>query len=52
MTSRNLLEVEAVSGNDVLNPRFILGEGSLDGAFVISGLRKAITKCQRIELLI
>lgn len=41
MTSHNLLEVEAVSGNDVLNPRLFLGEGSLDGAFVISGARKA-----------
>ena len=40
MTSRNLFEVEAVSGNDVLNPRLFLGEGSLDGAFVISGVRK------------
>jgi len=40
MTSRNLSEVEAVSGNDVLNPRLFLGEGSLDGAFVISGVRK------------
>ncbi len=40
MTSRNLFEVEAVPGNDVLNPRLFLGEGSLDGAFVISGVRK------------
>jgi len=40
MTSHNLLEVEAMSGNGVLNPRLFLGEGSLDGAFVISGVRK------------
>lgn len=32
--------VEAVPGNDDLNPRFYLGEGSLDGAFVISGVWK------------
>lgn len=40
VTSRNLIEVEAVPGNDVLNPRLFLGKGSLDGAFVISGIRK------------
>lgn len=27
-------------GNGVLNPRLFLGEGSLDRAFVISGVRK------------
>ena len=26
--------VVADAGNDVLNPRYTLGEGSLDGAFV------------------
>ena len=41
MTSRNLfLVVEAVPGNDVLNPRLYLGEGSLDGAFVIYETRE------------
>ncbi len=42
MTSHNLYEVEAVPGNDVLNPRLYLGEGSLDGAFVISNTRKVL----------
>ena len=40
VTSRNLFEVEAVPGNDALNPRLFLGESSLDGAFVISDVRK------------
>ncbi|WP_223866477.1 heat-shock protein [Candidatus Enterovibrio escicola] len=31
-----------MSGNDVLNPRLYLGEGSLDGAFVISRARKVL----------
>ena len=35
MTSRNLLRSRLVSGNDDLNPRLFLGEGTLDGAFVI-----------------
>lgn len=34
--------VEAVPGNDVLNPRFFLGEGSLVGAFVIYGKRNLL----------
>ena len=40
MTSRNLQKVEAVPGNDVLNPGLFPGEGSQDGAFVISGVRR------------
>jgi hypothetical protein len=40
-----------VPGNDVLNPRLYLGEGSLDGAFVISGTKEIIDKWQKRSYL-